>query len=101
MITEYILFLVILPILVLWRFKFVDRSEEKQILNKTDTIALRGVSAFFVIAAHYMAWVDEMTGYATNAVVKGIVGQLGGIGVLIFFFVSGYGIFESYVWGGV
>lgn len=54
------------------------------------------MSAFFVIAAHYMVWVDEMTRYATNVVVKGIVGQLGGIGVLIFSFASGYGIFESY-----
>lgn len=96
MITEYVLYLVILPILILWKLKFIDRSNEKQLLSKEDTIALRGISAFFVISAHYMTWVDEMVGYTTNAVVKGVIGQLGGIGVLIFFFASGYGLYESY-----
>ncbi len=96
MITEYIVYFIVLPILILWNIKLLDRSDEKQLLNKEDTVALRGISSFFVIAAHFMFRVDEMIGYTTNVIVKGVVGQLGGIGVLIFFFVSGYGLYESY-----
>ncbi len=96
MITEYIMYFIVLPLFILWNIKLLDRSDEKQLLSKEDTVALRGISAFFVIAAHFMFWVDEMIGYTTDAIVKGVVGQLGGIGVLIFFFVSGYGLYESY-----
>jgi peptidoglycan/LPS O-acetylase OafA/YrhL len=59
---------------------------------------LRGISAWFVMLAHFSAWITEnysnVGGY--NAILKYTLGQLGGIGVLIFFFVSGYGIYISY-----
>lgn len=96
MITEYILFLLFLPAVIFWKIEFTDRFDEERLLDNKDTISLRGMSAFFVIAAHYMAWVDELIGHTTNGIVKSIVGQLGGIGVLVFFFVSGFGIYESY-----
>ena len=95
MISEYILFGLVLPVVILWGIRKENRLEEAQLLDKKDTSVLRGISAFFVIAAHYTGWVEKLTG-GTNAIFKGLIGQLGGIGVLIFFFVSGYGLYESY-----
>lgn len=95
MISEYILFGLVLPVVILWGIRKENRLEEAQLLDKKDTSVLRGISAFFVIAAHYTGWVEKIAG-GTNAIFKGLIGQLGGIGVLIFFFVSGYGLYESY-----
>ena len=89
MISEYILFGLILPVVILWGIRKENRLEEAQLLDKKDTSVLRGISAFFVIAAHYTGWVEKLTG-GTNVIFKGLIGQLGGIGVLIFFFVIGY-----------
>lgn len=95
MFSEYILFGFALPIVIIFGVKIENRIGNKQLLDKNDTSVLRGISAFFVISAHYMVWVDEIVGN-TNIFMKLIVGQLGGIGVLVFFFVSGYGLYESY-----
>lgn len=91
MISEYILFLLVLPTVVLWNIRLVKKETKEFFLEKENSIALKGMSAFFVIAAHYMVW-----GGTTYVVLKGIVGQLGGIEVFIFFFVSGCGIWKSY-----
>ena len=95
MIIEYILWLIVLPVLVLCGVR--KRGEiNKRLLNKTDTLILKGISALMVVAAHYMTWIDVEYEHTTNKVVQAVVGQFGGIGVLIFFFVSGYGIYETY-----
>ena len=73
----------------------------KLLLRENSTV-LKGLSAFFVIAAHTHNWLKAyftLTSYEKLTDV--VLSQLGGIGVLIFFFLSGYGIQEGYGKGTV
>lgn len=71
-------------------------EECNQLFTKTDTAAIRGVSAIFVMVAHYSIWFNQLSEVTMNKLVILPLEQLGGIGVLLFFFASGYGINESY-----
>lgn len=94
MIGIYLLCLAIFPATVLYKVEILPQNKANVLMSKTDTRFLRGVSACFVILAHFCAWVNEIQGM--NSYFYFAISQLGGIGVLIFFFVSGYGIYESY-----
>lgn len=73
------------------------RTEENaQLFDKSDTVAIRGISALFVMIAHYSNWFNQISNVTINRILMMPLEQLGGIGVLLFFFVSGYGINESY-----
>lgn len=95
MISIYLLCLVIFPISALYGTKLVKENVPHAIMSKSDTMYLRGVAASFVVLAHLCIWVNELYS-GMNHIFYVAVSQLGGIGVLIFFFVSGYGIYESY-----
>ena len=84
MILTHILSFVIFPIIVLWKITFEDRDD---ILDRQDTNVLKGIAAMCIVFAHfYNALLIEDIG----------IGKLwlytGGIGVCIFFFLSGYGL---------
>lgn len=96
MLSIYFTDLIALPLMMLIGIKAENRKEEENLLNRTDTKILRGISALFVVMAHYMAYLNR-AGCNINRYVYAIISQLGGIGVLIFFFVSGYGIYISYM----
>lgn len=85
--------LILLPCLFM---RLRSSSASSQILEKKDTTSVRGISALFVIAAHYSIWIALLDGVSFIKPVSLGLGQLGGMGVLLFFFVSGYGINESY-----
>ena len=85
---------VIFPLLILKSIKRID-YETIYLLGKQETGVIRGISAIFIIESHFLAWAIEM-GAEVNKILQLIIGQLGGIGVLLFFFVSGYGIYVSY-----
>ena len=91
----YILYAVFFPISALWGIKIRCNKVSDTLLSTNDTLYLRGVSACFVILAHFCIWTNKLTS-VMNRLFYLITSQLGGIGVLIFFFVSGYGIYESY-----
>lgn len=94
MIGIYLLCLVIFPAIVLYKIEILSQNKANVLMSKTDTQFLRGVSACFVVFTHFCAWVNEIQ--SLNKFFYFVISQLGGIGVLIFFFVSGYGIYESY-----
>lgn len=94
MISIYLLYLIIFPIAVFVGIKREHRDGHV-LVSKDDTKFLKGVSACFVIIAHSATWIDKLSG-GMNRIVYIIFSQLGGIGVLIFFFVSGYGIHKNY-----
>lgn len=90
--------IIILPLLILYKLEIKNRKCEEHLLSRNDSCALRGISAWFVMAAHFTSFASEdMTGCAWyDNVANAVIEQLGGIGVLIFFFVSGYGIYMAY-----
>lgn len=97
MILIYLFCFSLIPILLISTIHIIRKKDDTILLNKNDTIVLRGISALCVMIAHYITWfsgnyLDEGYRYASL-----ILEQLGGIGVLIFFFVSGYGNYESYI----
>lgn len=97
MILIYLFCFSLIPILSISSIHKIRKKEETILLNKNDTFVLRGVAALCVMIAHYITWfsgnhMNESYQYASL-----VLEQLGGIGVLIFFFVSGYGNYESYI----
>ena len=95
MLSTYIIYIVV-ALIILLGIKRSEKKEEEFLLSKMDTQVIKGVAACFVISAHYMSFLDLLVGGSTNKLVKVLIGQLGGIGVVVFFFVSGYGIYTSY-----
>lgn len=94
MLIVTILFFGLLLIASLPGLKF-NTGNKVQLLDKNDTNFIRGISALFVLVAHYAIQVQANTN-GINSIAYALLSQLGGIGVLLFFFVSGYGINESY-----
>lgn len=94
MITYYYFFPLLLAISIL-PIKY-EMKNKNQLFSKEETIILRGLAALFVITAHHQEWVANELKIITPPAFKYSIGQLGGIGVLIFFFLSGYGIHKSY-----
>lgn len=64
------------------------------LLEKEDSSFIRGVAACFVILAHLMDILKE-EGMGGSSLLR-IFDVTGGMGVLLFFFVSGYGIYKEY-----
>lgn len=63
-------------------------------VSKSDSFMLRGIAALFIIFSHYVTYVGESSD--TGLGPARIYIWFGGLGVCIFFFVSGYGIEKSY-----
>lgn len=91
MLSMYILYLVVVPFMMLMGMK-IENKREECLLNKSDTKILKGMASCFVVMSHYVVWSGGDNRYIDIA-----ISQLGGIGVLIFFFISGYGIYVSYI----
>ena len=96
MIGIYLLCLIIFPVTILYKIEILNKSRMNVLMSRNDTQFLRGVSACFVVLAHFCTWVNKIQ--EMNNIFYFAISQLGGIGVLIFFFVSGYGIYESYAY---
>lgn len=94
-ISVYLFCIILFPVASLYGFK--RRTCAGALLEKEDTMYLRGVAAWFVVIAHYTANIgDVIPNDIFGRIFSFAMGQLGGIGVLVFFFVSGYGIYASY-----
>lgn len=90
----YLLVLVIVPALLLWNMKFLSKKGE--LVTKEDSVAIRGIAAIFVMAAHYTEWMQQTGAAGIHPWFYMVISRLGGMGVLMFFFISGYGTYESY-----
>ena len=44
-------------------------TESVQLFDKTDTVAIRGISAIFVMVAHYSIWFNQISDSTINRIV--------------------------------
>lgn len=93
MIGIYIICYILFPLTVL---PFCRRKKEVSmvLLTKEETNIVKGLAAIFIVLAHM---VIEIEGESQQSflLLKPIT-VLGGMGVLLFFFLSGYGIYKGY-----
>lgn len=88
MMLTHILSFVIFPIAILLKIKIEERDD---VLNKEDSDSLKGIAALFIVFAHFYNFLLEFTGVGLGKLWL----NMGGIGVCIFFFLSGYGLNRS------
>ncbi len=83
------------PVFVFWKARiYGQNSWNTNALTRDDTWAMRGIAAFFVLFAHLLIAMSEAgIGKLGPAV---LYKWCGGLGVCVFFFVSGYGLWVSY-----
>ncbi len=95
MIWIYSICYLIFPILILPKLRRQEIGKQ-ELINRGETNLLKGIATIFVILAHLTIPIDtEVNSYFLKP-----FSVLGGIGVLIFFFLSGYGIYQAYEKGG-
>ena len=68
------------------------RSDGKTALSKDSSAFFKGAAICFVVMSH----ISIMMGLSEKSVIFSAVDQLGGMGVLIFFFLSGFGLYRAY-----
>lgn len=90
MIGVYFICFLLFPYLVISSIQFTKQDKEN-VIEKNDAVILRGIAAILVILAHYTNSFSNWGG------VLRLYRFCGGIGVLIFFFLSGFGIYCSNV----
>lgn len=93
MISTYVIFFGFSIVSIIYKLK-VRTQEKNAALTKMDSLAVRGIAALSVMLSHYALWMESYF-YMELPVVFSLLKQLGGIGVLLFFFLSGYGIYLS------
>lgn len=89
----YIICFVALPIAVL-----IDARKtyaENEFLDRQDVNVVKGVATIFVILAHLITEIVENI-FGEGVKILKIFTVMGGMGVLIFFFLSGYGLYKGY-----
>ena len=91
MIETYIFLCGICALLILCNIRL---SKNHLLLSSNDTTIIKGIAALGVMLAHYASWMERDIGIAENSFFF-VPKQLGGMGVLIFFFISGYGLWFS------
>lgn len=81
-----------IPFLILFPLQLAPAK--KVLLDKGDSDILRGIAACLIILAHLLTPIGrELSGIGT---VLNAYAVTGGMGVLLFFFASGYGIYKGY-----
>ena len=97
--TNSIFLLIILLISIFYSLGFEHKCDNNTLFSRDDGIALRGLAAIFVLISHIYVYGDfqniEANGFFFRIIGIALT-QLGGLGVLLFLFLSGYGIQEGY-----
>lgn len=84
---------VLFPLLVLWKCKYNKTEYNKEVLTVQDSQGLRGVAAIFIMFAHYLMNVEAESDIGLGP--AKLIEWFGGLGVCLFFFLSGYGMYCS------
>ena len=93
MVGVYLFCFLIFPFSMIFPVKM--RTGKKDVfLEKKDENIIKGMASLFVIVSHLILRIRRDT-ESLNAVISAFI-VLGQIGVLIFFFISGYGIYKGY-----
>lgn len=99
MLTVYFLLCFIIAITLI-NCSYLNNKTRGTLFSRNEVEVIKGLAAFFVIIAHiYINGEHTSTGGLDGNITKAVGGalsQLGGIGVMLFFFFSGYGIEEGY-----
>ena len=88
MLLTNILSLLIFPAVVLFDLKVEKRND---VINVSDSNIMKGVAAMFILFAHFY---NQLSGMTDIGIGKAWL-YMGGVGVCIFFFLSGYGLNRS------
>ena len=91
-ISIYLLFYFLLLFPALFGIK-IRKENKTELLTKEESGFIKGVSALMVFLSHSQAFLAKN---GQNGIVLKPFSVLGGIGVLLFFFLSGYGIYKGY-----
>lgn len=84
----------IFPFIILWKAEYLKSGWNEAVLTKDDSSAMRGISAIFIILAHYLSYVKK---HGISSLGPALLMEwCGGLGVCVFFFASGYGLWISY-----
>lgn len=84
-IIVYLLF----PIIVFMKARIRKSETDPKVLTKDDSTSLRGLAALFVMFSHYILFIENK--FMCNVGPAKILEQFGGLGLCLFFFLSGYG----------
>lgn len=93
MASIYLVCYVLFPALIL-PFCRMKKSVPEVLLNKDETNVVKGISAIFIVLAHMV--IDIEDNLQQSFILLKPITVLGGMGVLLFFFLSGYGIYKGY-----
>lgn len=93
MVSSYIIFGAFCMASIIYKLK-IQILEKKVTFTKMDSINIKGIAALCIMLSHYALWIESYFHIKLPPIFL-LVKQLGGIGVLIFFFLSGYGIYMS------
>ena len=88
MILTHILSFIIFPIMILLKIQVEERND---ILSKCDSDSLKGIAAMCIVFAHFYDFLLKRTDIGLGRLWL----NMGGVGVCIFFFLSGYGLNKS------
>lgn len=83
---------IVFPLITLKSYSWHKKSRE-DILTKKDTDALKGLGAFFIMFAHYLVNLETLSNIYLGP--AKVLEWFGGLGVCLFFFLSGYGLYIS------
>ena len=92
MLVIYLICFFIFPFCALFPVKSVPVKEV--LLEKDDTDVIKGIAACLIILAHLI--IPMKIEYSGISSILYVYTVTGGMGVLLFFFVSGYGIYKGY-----
>ncbi len=88
----YVFFFIATALIVLFGIK-IRKEKKNELLDKEESNYIKGVAALMVFLAHTQ---DFLASNGLNDRMLYPFSFLGGIGVLLFFFLSGYGIYRGY-----
>lgn len=86
MILTHIISFIVFPIMIILSIKKEERTD---LFNKEDSMMLRGCAASFIMLAHFYNMIELQD---VSIGIGKVWLFVGGIGVLMFFFLSGYGL---------
>lgn len=88
-----IIFLILFLLLCVWKMKFSKFNEGY--IGKDSTTSIKGIFAIIILFSHLCGYVSISNSIIDRSFAS-ILGLIGQLMVVIFFFYSGYGIIQSY-----
>lgn len=82
MLLFYFFSFIIFPIIIIGSLRKV-KMESSCLIGKQEVGVIRGISAVFIMESHFLAYAQNMGEWVSKPVYT-IIGQLGGVGVLLF-----------------